>query len=573
MHFVVKVKELRKLLSEPLVFLLVVCVFMLIVFLVLYPLISVFQACFFIEKEGQPHFTLQYFTELLTKPYNRTPLYNSLLLGVLVAVLGTLVGFIFAFSLSRTPLPLKPFFKTMATLPIISPPFVIALSAILLFGRNGFATKRIFLDTFHIDLYAHGFDIYGLLGLVVVEVLSYFPTAYLVLTGTLESMDPSLEEAAVDLGASKFLVFRKITLPLALPGILSSLLLLFMESLADFGTPLVLSGRFQVLTTQSYLQITGNDNQPGGASLALLLLFPSIFAFLLQNMYLEKKSFVTVTGKAQSPRTLYSGKTLTAVLTFICAFLSGIVILFYGLVALGSFTRQWSLDHRLTLENYRDAFTVGWDYMKDSLVISFYATILSALFGTAVAYLVERKRFPGRKLLELSSMLTFAVPGTVVGIGYILAFNKPPLQFTGTGLIIVLLLVFRNAPVAIRAGIAQLKQVSSQIEEAAASLGAGSFTTFFRVTLPLMAPAFFSGLVFSFVRSMTSISAVIFVVSGNWNLITVAVLGFVENSDLSQAAALSMILVFFVLTSIFVIQKILLMCFRARLVELEPVVV
>ena len=238
------------------------------------------------------------------------------------------------------------------------------------------------------------------------------------------------------------------------------------------------------------------------------------------------------------------------------------IFLFYGLVFVGSFTKLWGLDYSFTLENYSDAFTLGWDYIKDSLLLAAIATPFTGILGMVIAYIVERKKPPGSKWLEVISMLTFAVPGTVVGIGYILSFNQKPLLLQGTATIIVLLFIFRNMPVGIRAGIASLKLISPQIEEASTNLGASNFTTFTKITLPLIAPAFFAGLVYSFVRSMTAISAVIFVVSGSWNLITVAILGFVENSDLSQAAALSMILVFFVMCAMYGIQFILDMLFK-----------
>lgn len=546
-----------KIAKEPETFVLLGILFALFTLFVLFPLLNVFKACFFIEGEKGSTFTLRYILDLFMKPYNRQPLYNSLTLGALVSVAGTFIAFIFAFALVRTNIPLKKFIRGSATLPIISPPFVIALSAILLFGRNGFITKRVLVDTFNIDLYAHGFNIFGLFGLAIVEVLSYFPTGFLLLIGVLQSMDASLEEAATNLGASRFKVFKEVTLPLAMPGILASMLLLFTESLADFGTPLILSGRFNVLSVQAYLQITGNDNQPGGAALALLLLIPSLIAYFFQNYLLEKKSYVTTTGKATASGLILKNRALTLSLFATCLLLVGFIFLFYGLVLVGSFTKLWGLDYSLTLDNYKDAFTLGWDFIKDSLFLAAIATPVTGFTGMLIAYVVERKRPPGRKLLEILSMLTFAVPGTVVGIGYILTFNQKPFLLQGTAAIIVLLFVFRNMPVGIRSGIATLKLISPQIEEASASLGASPARTFFKITLPLIAPAFFSGLVYSFVRSMTAISAVIFVVSGSWNLITVAILGFVENSDLSQAAALSMILVFFVMCALYGIQYIL----------------
>lgn len=565
-------KNLRRLAAEPWVMLLVAAIFAALALLVVYPLYQVFRAAVWVEEAGSSGFTWRYLAELASKPYNRTALYNSLLLGFLAAACGTLVGFLFAFALTRTTIPFKPLFKSLAIMPIISPPFVIALSAILVFGRNGLFTRHLLLNLLGIDLYEAGFTVYGLAGLLGVQVLGFFPTAFLLLTGPLQAVDPHLEESAINLGASRWRSFRQVTLPLLYPALLSSFLLLFIESLADFGTPLILSGRFQVLSVQAYLEITGNDNQPGGSALALVLLVPSILLYFLNFYLVQRFSAVTVTGKPAGAPFRYADALVRRLLTAFCLFVSFLVLLLYGLVLVGSFTKLWGLNYSLTLQNYRDAFTISKDYILDSLTIAAAAAPLTGLLGQAIAFLVERKMFPGRKLMEVTAMLTFAVPGTVVGIGYVLAFNKPPLVLQGTATIIILLLIFRNAPVGIRAGITLLKQISPQIEEAATTLGAGTLTTFRRVVLPQVCPALFSGMAYSFAGCMTSISAVIFVVSGNWNLMTIAVLGFVENADFSHAAALSVILVLIVLAVLLLVERGLVLFFRSRRVELEPVV-
>ncbi len=228
------------------------------------------------------------------------------------------------------------------------------------------------------------------------------------------------------------------------------------------------------------------------------------------------------------------------------------------MVIYGSFQKLWGVDATLTFKNYVEMFQVGKDYIFDSLTLSTLATPMTGILGMFIAFLVIRKKFIGRGLMEFVSMLTFAVPGTVVGIGYILAFNQRsalfPFVLTGTAWIITTLLIFRNMPVGIRSGIAALQQIDPSIEEASTDLGADSNKTFRKITLPMIAPAFFSGLAFSFVKAMTAISAIIFVVSGKWNLITVAILGFVDNSQYAQAAAMSLLLISIVLVALGVIQ-------------------
>ncbi len=550
---------------EPSLLITVTLISGLLLLFVVFPLFQVFKTCF-ITRDGST-LTLKYVWELFSKSYNRQPLYNSIVLGICVALLGTTVGFACAYAVTKTDMRFKRLLHVSTLLPIISPPFVIALSAILLFGRNGIITRKLLQEGLGIDLYAAGFDIYGLTGLVIVETLAYFPTAYLVLVGVLSSIEPALEEAASNLGASRWKVFRTVTVPLSLPGIVNAMLLLFIESMADFGNPLILAGRFNVLSVQAYLQITGNDNLPGGATLAMALLLPSLAVYFLQHYLLRQRIFVSLTGRASGTGVQTDDKRIHYPLMAICWGAVGCVFLFYGLVVVGSFTKLWGVDYSLTLNNYVEAFRLGADYIWDSLLLAAIATPLTGLLGMVIAFIVKRKQFVGRRLMDVTSMLSFAVPGTVVGIGYILAFNQPPFMLRGTAAIIVLLFIFRNMPVGIRAAAASLDQIDPSLEEASTNLGAGSLTTLRRVLLPLIAPAFFAGLAYSFVRCMTAISAVIFVVSGRWNLITVAILGFVENSDFSQAAALSMILIAFVMTALGLIQLVLTLAFKRRITD------
>jgi iron(III) transport system permease protein len=533
--------------KEPLLLVFIIAIFYFLLVFVAFPLYMVFKASLIVDKQ----FDLSNYLAIFSKRYYFQPFINSMILGILAATAGTILGFVFAYAITRTPLPFKRFFRMTATFPIISPPFIVSLAAILLFGRAGSLTP--FLNRMIGE-----YSIYGLGGLVLVETIAYGPIAFLVLYGVLQAIDPALEEAAMDLGASRARVFATVTLPLAVPGIASAWLLVFIESMADFGNPMVLSGNFRVLSVQAFLQITGMYDISRGATLAILLLIPTVTAFFLQKYWVARKSYVTVTGQptAASIKRLewyiklptYAG----------CFLFTGIVFLFYGMVIWGSFQKLWGVDATLTFHNYIEMFEVGKDYIIDSLSLSTLATPITGILGMFIAFLVIRKKFMGRGVMEFVSMLTFAVPGTVVGIGYILAFNQSsalfPFVLTGTAWIITTLLIFRNMPVGIRSGIAALQQIDPSIEEASADLGADSNRTFRKITLPMIAPAFFSGLAFSFVKAMTAISAIIFVVSGKWNLITVAILGFVDNSQYAQAAAMSLLLIVIVLIALSVIQ-------------------
>ena len=539
--------QLKLICKEPLLLILIIVIFYFLITFILFPILQVIKYSVFIDGKWD----FSNYAAIFSKRYYNQPFINSIMLGVITATIGTIAGFMFAYALTRTPIPFKKFFRLTATFPIISPPFIVALAAILLFGRAGSLTPWL-------KSIIGNYSIYGLGGLVLVETIAYSPTAFLVLYGILEAIDPSLEEASMDLGASWLKVFSTVTLPLATPGIASAWLLLFIQSLADFGNPMVISGNFRVLSVQAYLQITGMYDLPRGSTLAMLLLIPTITAFFLQRYWVSRKSYVTVTGKPTGATIKNLSWYIKLPIYSACIIYAGIVLLFYGTIVYGSFQTIWGVNPTLTVKHYVEMFAVCKNYLYDSVFLSSIATPITGILGMFISFLVIRKKFIGRGLMEFLSMLTFAVPGTVVGIGYILAFNQKstllPFILTGTSWIILTVLIFRDMPVGIRSGIAALQQIDPAIEEASTDLGANSNTTFRKITLPMIAPAFFSGLAFAFVKSMTAISAVIFVVSGKWNLITIAILGFVDNTQYARAAAMSLVLIVIILITLGIIQ-------------------
>lgn len=535
--------EWRALAAEPLVALAVALLFALLFLFILYPLARVLWVGFF--PDGV--FSLRLFREAAGNWFIRRALWNSLVMAGLTAVIGVALGYLFAYALTRTDILGKRLFGVVAILPIISPPFVGALSIILLLGQNGLITRQL--------LGIRDFPIYGLPGLLLAQVLTFFPVAYLTLRGVLESMSPTLEDAAMDLGAARWQVFRRVTLPLSVPGIASALLILFIESIADFGNPLILGGSgFPVLSVQVYLQVTGMFDLAGGAALAVILLVPSVTAFLVQRYWVARKRYVTVTGKPTRSAIKAVSPLARWALFLMAAALSAAILVFYAVILVGAFSRAWGVDHTPTLRNFGYVIGVGLRTIRDTLIIAVSSTPVAGLLGMMIAFLVVRRRFPGRGAMEFVSILNFAVPGTVLGIGYILAFNERPLLLTGTAFILVANFVFRYVPVGIQSGMAVLRQIDPAIEEAAANLGATTATTFRRITLPLIVPAFFSGLVFTFVRAMTAISAAIFLVSADWNLMTVQILSQTEAGRLGAAAAFSVILIGLVLVAIGLIR-------------------
>ena len=510
---------------------------------VVYPLVKVLLAS--VEVDGV--WTVEGYREIAERRLYRNALFNSLSVGVVVGVLSVTIGYIVAFVLTRLDVPGKRLLHYLTILPIVSPPFVSAVSILFLFGFNGLVTRQL--------LGLDDFSIYGFHGVVLSQVFTFAPIAYLSLRGVLASLSPTLEDAALNIGATRWQAFWKVSFPLSLPGIASAFLVVFIESMADFGNPLVLAGAaFPMLAPQAYLEITGSFNLSRGATLAIVLLIPSLTAFAIQRYYLAKRQYITVTGKPTASTSKIVTPTVKWTLYSLVLLFSAFVAVFYAVILVGASTKVWGFNYTPTLDHFIYVFNVGLDSVIDTLLVAIVSTPVSGLLGMIVAFLVVRRVFPGRTALEFGSILSFAVPGTVVGIGYILAFNAPPLILTGTFAILVLCFVFRYVPVGIQSGIAVLRQIDPAIEEAAQNLGADGVTTFRKVTLPLIAPAFFSGLVYAFVRAMTAISAAIFLVSANWNLMTVQILNQVGSGRLGVSAAFSVVVIVIVLIAIGIIS-------------------
>ena len=492
--------------------------------------------------------------KVLTDKAQVRAFWNSLLLATIVGVGGTLLGYLFAFTAARTRLPrwLLTAVDAAVLLPLVSPPFTTAIAMIFSFGPRGLITYEL--------LGLKGVTVYGLASTAASEIFTYFPIAYLTLRPLLAAIDSNVEGMALSLGASRMRVFRTVTLPLTVPGIANAFLLLFAASLADFATPLILAGnQFPVLPTQAYLQITGLFDLRGGAALSFVLLLPALIVFVVQRYWVSRRFYVTVTGKGAGQAPFDSVTPLVrSVLLATCALVTLVVVYFYALLLYASLVKALGANHAFTLAHYKSIFTDGWKAIRDTLVIAAFAMPLGGLYGILMGYLVARKEFRGRRTLELVSMINYALPGTIVGIAYLIAFNDPPLVLTGTALIIIACYVFRYGPTGIRATIALLSQIDKSLEEASQGLGAGSGTTFRRVTLPLIAPAFFAGLGIVFNRSMTAISATIFLVSIGWTLITVKILENMTELALGPAAAFSV----FVVAVVFVVIAIIGWCMR-----------
>ncbi|WP_427023929.1 ABC transporter permease [Aureimonas ureilytica] len=527
---------------------------------VLYPLASLFAGAFqaldgsfdatsFLTNIQDPSI---WSLACLTGAGNCGLAWRTVTLAICTGLGTTILGLAFALVATRTSFPFKRLLRLLTILPIITPPFVIGLALILLFGRSGVVTQTILTLT--------GLDggrwLYGLPGIWIAQMLSFTPIAFMVLIGVMEGISPAMEEAAQTMRANRWRTFWTVTFPLMRPGLANAFLVGFIESMADFGNPLVLGGSHGVLSTEIFFAVVGAQNDPARAAvLALVLLAFTLSAFFLQRLWLRGRSYTTVTGKGDSGRHVPLDPKLRAVVVSAVSIWVVFTLTVYAMIVFGSFVRTLGLDNTLTLDHYAKAFSVAsgesglrwtgvaWNSFWTTMEIALIAAPLTALVGLLSAYLLVRQRFAGREMLEFVLMLSFAIPGTVIGVSYVLAFNLPPIEMTGTAMILVVCFVFRNMPVGVRGGIAAMSQLDRSLDEASLTLGANSFTTLRRVVLPLLKPAIVAALVYSFVRSITSISAVIFLVSAQYNMATSYIVGLTENGEYGVAIAYSTMLI------------------------------
>ena len=724
-------QEFSLIFRDPVLFMSLLFSGIFIFIFVLLPLIRTVSGGF-IAKDGT--WDLTYFARYFDSFYGpglRRAFLDTMTMGLLTAIFGTLVGFIFAYASVRCNPPGKKLLHWLALLPTVSPPFALALSMILLFGRSGLVTKKVLGITFVQGMN----DIYGLDGLVIVQTITFFSVAYLILRAMLERLNPSMEEAAASLGASRMHIFRTVTLPLLIPGIAGSFLLLFVESLADLGNPLFISGNRTVLSAQIFLAVIGEYDYQKASALSLILIIPTLALFMIQRYYVNRRSYISVTGKPSGAQITEKDPFIRWGFNFAAYSICAFVVLLYVTIVYGSFSFTWGVDFTPTLRHWSMVVTRGVEAILDTTFLSAMATPFAVVLGMVMAWLVVRKNFSGKGALDFSSNLGGAVPGTILGIGFVLVFNKPPMalavvvyavlalffvlvvgkdawerliillvgttigillirfetvriyyllggtylflgvfllfsrkktfgplfsallgvyvmstnwataisqpiadfsrsiergfwsnaifQFSdhikvifqpppsllaiflifvgvlllqglqyriqrvvggiialsipcamsfmdipfalvGGAYIIMAAFVIRSLPASVRAGVASLQQIDPSIEEASNILGADAQYTFRKVTLPLILPALLAGLIFSFTRHMTSLSAIIFLVSAKWRIVTASILSEWEQGGVSIAAAYSTLIILLVMIAIVVLNIVTSRLLRGR---------
>ena len=532
----------KKLMADPIMVTTIVVLITFLTLFILYPLAILLVDSFV----GDGGFGFSIFKRIFAMPNFTRAIGNTLKIGFVVGILSALVGLLFAYVevYVRMNRFVGGLFKVVSMLPVVSPPFVLSLSMIMLFGKAGLVTR------FLLGIYDN--SVYGYWGIVVVQTLTFFPVCYMMLKGLLKNIDPSLEEAARDMGASRWRVFMDVTLPLLLPGIGNAFLVTFIESIADFANPMIIGGSYDTLATTIYPQITGAYDKAGAAAMAVVLLCITLLMFAVQKYYLEAKTAATLTGKASRARMLIEDKSVKIPLTVFCALGAAFVILMYICVPIGACFPTWGYKFfPLTGKWFGLVFSRyhGFKAFKDSFLLSLIAAPVTALLSMIISYLVVKRKFKAKGFIEAVSMLAMAVPGTVLGVGYIRGFSGGIFHtgflqgLYGTGLILIIVFVVRSLPTGTRSGISALRQIDKSIEESAYDMGADSFRVFMTVTLPLIKDSFLSGLVTAFVRSITAISAIILLVTPQFLLITVQINEFAEKGSFSLACAFATILI------------------------------
>ncbi|MBR5649967.1 ABC transporter permease [Pseudobutyrivibrio sp.] len=545
--------ERKKLLADPILCTTIVLLVVFLTVFILYPL-AILLVDSFVSDNG---ITTDIFKRVMGLSNFRRAITNTLKVGFLVGIISTVIGLLFAYVEVYVKLRtrfIEGLFKLVSMLPVVSPPFVLSLSMIMLFGKAGIITR------FLLKIYDN--SVYGFWGIAIVQTLTFFPVCYMMLKGLLKNIDPSLEEAARDMGASRLKVFMTVTFPLILPGLGNAFLVTFIESIADFANPMIIGGSYDTLATTIYLQITGAYDKQGAAAMAVVLLGITLLMFMVQKYYLEAKSTATLSGKASRERMLITDKSVTVPLTIACSALAIFVIVMYICVPFGALFKTWGYDFHLTTKWFEQVFVryKGFKTFKDSFVLSLISAPITALLSMIISYLVVKRKFKAKGFIEAVSMLAMAVPGTVLGIGYIRGFSGGIfgtgfLQgLYGTGAILVIVFVVRSLPTGTRSGISALRQIDKSIEESAYDMGADSFRVFMTVTLPLIKDSFLSGFITSFVRSITAISAIILLVTPSYLLITVQINEFAEKGSYGIACAFATILIMITYGSVLIMN-------------------
>ena len=465
-------------------------------------------------------------------------IYNSLYVSIISTIISVSLSFLFAFALTRSCMVAKPFFRSIAMIPILLPSLLAGIALIYLFGNQGIFKELLM-----------GKSIYGPIGIIIAEVFYTFPHALLIIITALSIADARLYEAATVLRAGPIKTFFTVTIPSAKYGLMSACFVVFTLVITDFGIPKVVGGQYNVLAIDVYKQVIGQQNFEMGAVVSVVLLIPAMLAFVVDRI-VQKKQVSTLTARSvvYQPK---KNKVLDTIMLVYCIIISICILTVVGMCLYASLIKFWPYNLSLSLKNYQFDLMDGggWDSYYNSIKMASFAALFGTLIVFTTAYFVEKARSfkPARSMMHLLSMMPMAIPGMVLGLAYIFFFNNPnnPFNFIyGTMAILVISTITHFYTVSHLTALTALKQIDNEFESVASSLKQPFYKMFFSVTVPISLPAIFEIGIYFFVNAMTTVSAVVFIYGPKTTLASVAVLNMDDAGDIAPAAAMGMLIFF-----------------------------
>ena len=525
-------------------------IFLIFAVCLIYPLFSLFFSSLKDSNTGE--FTLSNFVQFFTKKYYYESLWRSFSVTIITTILTIVIGVPLAYVMTTCKIKGKGLIEILIIISVLSPPFIGAYSWILLLGRSGVITTFL-SDTFGINLPS----IYGFSGILLVFTLKLFPFIYMYTTGALKKLDVSLIEASESLGCTGVKKVFTVVIPLILPTVLAGSLLVFMNALADFGTPMLIGEGYQVMPVLIYSEFI---SEVGGqanfaAALSAIMVFITTIIFLGQKYVVNKKSFVMSSLKPIQPKKINGIKSFFAH-TFVYIVV-GLAIIPQVTVIFTSFlkTKGAMFIREFSLNSYINVIGKLGSSIRNTFVYGIIAIILIIILGMFISYVSVRRKNLFTSILDTLTMFPYIIPGSVLGITLLLAFNKKPILLSGTFMIIVIAFVIRRLPYTIRSSAAILYQISPSMEEASMSLGYSQFQTFKNVTSRMMLPGVISGAILSWITVINELSASIILYTGTTRTMSVAIYSEVIRASYGTAAALSSILTFTTIISLLIFFK------------------
>ena len=496
---------------------------------VVYPTVSVLVKSLSVNGETG----LGNYIDLFTQPHLYSTIWGSVLVACGAAVLSTLLGLVVALVVFKSRLPLRRLFAVGAVLPIIIPGFVTTIAYIFLFGRNGIITYQLLDVTW---------QVYSWRSVLILQVVDFTTMAFLLIAAVMVTIDSRAEDAARSLGASEATVLRTVTLPLLRPAIVAALLLTFMRSMADFGTPLIVGGSFDTLASASYTQLIGTYSMEMAATLNVVLLLFTIVAFWLYSRSQTGSLRIRTQSEGAQRKELNLGRPLQWSMWGVALAFVTLVIMLLVSVCLAAFTKHIGGDFTLTLEHFSILPQRGWNSTINTIAFATATAVVVSFLGLVIAYLVTRIDFRGRSLLDWLTTMPFAIPGTFMGVGFAIAFSRSPILLAGTFAIVVACTVVRELPLGLRAGASVLAQQDRSIEEASANLGSSRISTFLRIIVPMSRSAILVSAAWAFIATVQTLGAIIFIITPGTKLLSVDVFEAVIRNDWGDAAAFSLVM-------------------------------